>query len=153
MLEIISLHPPLSAFPWALIITALIFESVAIFLKKYKSFLEYASVLVLTIGVIGGVLAFLSGLSASKNLPESISGFIDTHFFWGRLTLFVLVPTLLIGGVRCVAESDRKQFLSLIFIVSLLSSSVLLAITGFHGGKLNEARIRIKSSDTSKEFH
>lgn len=147
MINFISLHPPLSAFPWALVVTAFFLELISFFYRKSPRFFEFASVVVLLFAVIGGVAAFFSGLSASKNLPESLSEFVSQHFFWARLALFALVPTLIVGVIRCI---ENKKILSVFFVLGLAVSMVLIGIAGYHGGNLNFERIRAEVLTSSQ---
>jgi uncharacterized membrane protein len=132
----LHLHPALTAFPAALLPAALLLE-VWSMVRRSPSASSAARILV-TLGVIGVVAAFISGYQASEladqffEVPDEP---ISAHHAVGRLLLFVSIPMLAVMWIGEFATHAKGMFQA-IYRVLLLVSVGLVCYSGYLGGEL-----------------
>lgn len=128
------LHPLLVHFPIALLLVGTVFQIIAI---RKKTFFDRAAFVLLALGFISGIAAFLSGPGAEQ--------FASTH--WGNAYLSVVhihkvyaaLTMLLFGGA--LALRTFHYFVKIKWVMPLvlafcLAGSVALALTGHYGGQM-----------------
>lgn len=131
-----ELHPPLSAFPFALTTTVVLSEFCAL-LTKNELFARGAHYLLLFCCLVG-VGTYYSGYfsaeaaQASLNVPRDA---ITTHQSFAKASLILLFIALLLSQLRFVATRGRKLF-GAAYGVILGCGFGLVVYTGFLGGEL-----------------
>ncbi len=131
-----NLHPPFSAFPFALFVATILIELVS--LGRSSPHLTTAAKISLMGAAIGTVLAFLSGYEASEiaNQTFTVSDeIIAEHHNIGRLLLFSALPCL---ALRILLDKARFYVRTLRFIYAILLLTCLGLVTycGYLGGEL-----------------
>jgi uncharacterized membrane protein len=127
------LHAALNDLPVALLLTAVLFDLLAIVTKR-QSFRQ-VGVWTMLVGAIGGAVAVLSGLQAEEHIShgDAVHRVMETHEQLGLITLAVFGVLTLWRIVRERRMGPGERVLSL--IVSIAGVGVLFA-TGVYGGKL-----------------
>ncbi len=135
MLDLTHLHPMIVHFPIALLIVGFVCECVGIVFKK-KLFTDSA-LLLLVIGALGAVAAFLSGKYAGEGLIEAgtLKQAVETHEQAAELSMWLAVAATIF---RVVLAFLKRYSGPLRWISLALFFAVVLAIarTGFYGGEL-----------------
>ena len=131
-----NIHPPLVAFPAALLVVALLLEVLS--LVKKSEPLSYAARINLLIGSVMSLAAFFSGYQANEFADQTFKisdDVISRHHFYGRLLLFTVIPSCI-----CKYAADFGSYHKNVFrycsLFALFISVCLVAITGFLGGEL-----------------
>ncbi len=127
------LHAVLNDFPVALLLTAVLFDLLAVVTKR-PSFRQ-VGVWTMLVGAVGGGLAVLSGLEAEEHIShgDAVHRVMETHEQLGLITLAVFGVVTLWRIARERRMSAGERGLSL--VLSLVGVGFLFA-TGFYGGKL-----------------
>lgn len=131
-----SLHPPLSAFPLALITVVTLLEIIHIFYRSPN--LLYAIRINLALAAVFVIAAFFSGYSASESASQTFQvgdQVIAWHHSWGRLLLFFILPTFILNLISSSAKQNKKVWFGLYYLL-LLSCQSLVIYTGYLGGQL-----------------
>ena len=132
----LNLHPPVSAFPFALLVVAGLLELVRIFLRR--DWVEHGITVCVAGAVCSAIAAFLTGYSAAEradgtfSIPDEV---IAQHHNAGRLLLFAVIPCALLRGATIFATHGRIGF-SLAYRALLTVCIGLVVYTGYLGGKL-----------------
>ena len=128
-----QLHAALNDLPTALLLTAVLFELIAVVARRPG--FHQVSFWTLIVGAVGGAAAVISGLQAEEHIEhgEAVHRVMETHEQLGLITLAVFGVLALWRIVR----ERRMQPLerALMLIVSLGGVGVLFA-TGNYGGRL-----------------
>jgi len=131
-----NFHPPLAAFPFALIVTVFILEIVNFFIgsTQLKSVIRVN----LYIAGVAVVAAFFSGYQANELADATFKvadELIEAHHEVGRLVMFSTLACAIF-----VALKDRAvhavSFFRASYYILLLVSVVLVACTGYLGAEL-----------------
>jgi uncharacterized membrane protein len=127
------LHAALNDLPVALLLTAVLFDLLAVVTKR-PSFRQ-VGVWTMLVGAVGGAVAVLSGLQAEEHIAhgEAVHRVMETHERLGLITLGVFGVLTLWRIVRERRMGARERALSL--VLSIGGVGVLVA-TGVYGGKL-----------------
>jgi uncharacterized membrane protein len=127
------LHALLNDLPIALLVTAVLFDLIAIATRR-EAFRQ-VSFWTLVVGAVGGALAVISGLQAEEYIAhgEAVHRVMETHETLGLITLgvFGVLTVWRLARERRMGTGER----SLATILSLGGIGVLIA-TGLYGGKL-----------------
>lgn len=154
------LHAALNDLPIALLLTAVLFDLLALATRR-ESFRQ-VSFWTLVVGAVGGAGAVLSGLQAEEYIShgDAVHRVMETHELLGFITLgvFGLLALWRIVRDRRMGSGERTMGV----IVSLAGAGVLFA-TGLYGGRLVfehaagiptaalQAELRERSRDHSHE--
>ena len=133
---ITNLHPPLAAFPLALLVVVGLLEIVQLIRPRINFGLVIRVNLILA--VVGTVAAFFSGYQASDLANQTFQvadDVIAEHHLWGRLLLFVIVPCATLQILATVAQHGRNWF-RCAYYISLIAAIALVLRTGWLGGDL-----------------
>lgn len=134
-----DLHPPLTHFPVALLVTAFLFQVVVILRREWLA----PSVPLWVLGLAVAITLFttLSGeaaaeiASASGNISDDVATLIANHeqyaniTIWGSLVLFI-------SWIWCRLKYGDSRLLGMIVLLALFLLSVIVLITGDKGGNL-----------------
>lgn len=115
-----------------------------IFSKKHREFSSKASSVAFLLCTILVIASFLSGFFSGVE-----GEIIKDHFFYARVSLFVVLITSLIVGLRFIGVSSFKYELLVLF--SILSSTVLIALSSQKGNELAKTRIEQKLIEQSSQ--
>jgi uncharacterized membrane protein len=127
------LHAALNDLPAALLVTAALFELLALATRR-ESFRQ-VSFWTLVVGAVGGVAAVISGLQAEENIShgDAVHRVMETHELLGFITLaiFGVLAVWRIWRERRMGTTERALALAL----TLGGAGVLIA-TANYGGRL-----------------
>jgi len=127
------LHAALNDLPAALLLTAALFELLALATRK-ESF-RLVSFWTLVAGAIGGAAAVLSGLQAEENIAhgDAVHRVMETHQLLGFITLgiFGVLAVWRIWRERRMGTAERAVALAL-----MLGGTGVLIATSAYGGRL-----------------
>lgn len=131
-----NLHPKIVHFPIAFLILYPLMD--LLFLISKKDFYSKAALLFLTIGVIGALLAVLSGNQAylaSGNLDKESLTLFYSHQTFANLTVWYFAALLIVRVYIIVKNKLNFKIIILLFVLSL--AGVYFALqAGSYGGKL-----------------
>lgn len=137
------IHPSISSLVVGSALVALLFK-VGIVSKKHREFCSKASSVSFLVCVVLVIASFLSGFFSGVE-----GEIIKDHFFIARITLFFVLVSSLVVGLRFLGISSlRYELLSLLFIAS---SFVLIVLSGREGNKLAKTRIEQKLTERSSQ--
>ena len=127
------LHAALNDLPTALLLTAVLFDLLAMATRR-ESFRQ-VSFWTLVVGAVGGAAAVLSGLQAEEYIAhgDAVHRVMETHELLGFVTLGVFGVLALWRIVRERRMGFRERTLGV--VLSLAGAGVLVA-TGVYGGRL-----------------
>ena len=145
------LHAMLNDLPAALLVTAVIFDLIA--LATRRAGFRQAGFFVLLAGALGAAVAVLSGLQAEDKIAhgEAVHEIMETHETLALTTLgiFAVVALWRIFRERRMGGTER----ALVVLLSVGGAGVLFA-TGLYGGKLVfEHAAGIPSEVLTEELH
>lgn len=129
-------HPPLVAFPLALILTSALLEVGR--LTRWRERCGQAAEITLSLAAFFVVMAFLSGYQASElagELAPQVQEHVAQHHALGRLLLIAIFPTCFLAWLRSRATHARGVFAGL-YLLALAVCVVLVVLTGWEGGEL-----------------
>lgn len=132
----INLHPPLSAFPLALIITAGILELICFW--KNSPTLRAAIRVNLLFAVLFVAATFFTGYRASELANQTFTiadDVIRAHHSVGRLLLFLIAPCAALEVLSTRATHNPKVF-RILYLIFLAVCLGLVIYTGYLGGRL-----------------
>jgi uncharacterized membrane protein len=128
-----QLHAALNDLPTALLLTAVLFELIAVVARRPG--FRQVSFWTLIVGAVGGAGAVISGLQAEEHIEhgEAVHRVMETHEQLGLITLgiFGVLAVWRIARERRMASLER----ALILILSLGGAGVLF-VTANYGGRL-----------------
>lgn len=127
------LHAALNDLPVALLLTAVLFDLMALATRR-ESF-RLVSFWTLMLGAVGGAVAVVSGLQAEEHIShgDAVHRVMETHETLGLITLGVFGVLALWRLLRERRMSPGERTAGL--ILSLVGAGVLFA-TGVYGGRL-----------------
>ncbi|MBX7139309.1 MAG: DUF2231 domain-containing protein [Oligoflexia bacterium] len=131
----INPHPPLAAFPFALVLSTLLLESYCIWKRNYAGWKPTLKLLLRGAAVFT-LLSFLSGYYANQvadgtfQVPDQP---IALHHLIGKLALFC-VPACAV--IQRFALDGEKPAAVLTYRILLLLAAALVTFTGYLGGEL-----------------
>jgi uncharacterized membrane protein len=128
-----QLHAALNDLPTALLLTAVLFELIAVVARRPG--FRQVSFWTLIVGAVGGAAAVISGLQAEEHIEhgEAVHRVMETHEQLGLITLgiFGVLAVWRIARERRMASLER----ALMLILSLGGAGVLF-VTANYGGRL-----------------
>jgi uncharacterized membrane protein len=128
-----QLHAALNDLPTALLLTAVLFELIAVVARRPG--FRQVSFWTLIVGAIGGAAAVISGLQAEEHIEhgEAVHRVMETHEQLGLITLgiFGVLAVWRIARERRMASVER----ALMLLLSLGGAGVLF-VTANYGGRL-----------------
>ncbi|NOZ48098.1 MAG: DUF2231 domain-containing protein [Chlorobi bacterium] len=129
------LHPKLVHFPVALIIAALLFIVLAIFLKKKRELFIQLTFWNLALGALSAIVAVITGLIAENNLVHNnaIHTIMETHQLLGIIVLSITTLLLIWLGFRIKKMKINEVYL---FAAGLLIVASIVGYTAHLGGKM-----------------
>jgi uncharacterized membrane protein len=145
------LHAMLNDLPTALLVTAVLFDVIALLTRRVS--FRQAGFFVLMVGVLGAGAAVISGLQAEEKIAhgEAVHQIMGTHETLALTTLgiFAVVALWRIFRERRMGGTER----ALVVLFSVGGAGVLFA-TGMYGGKLVfEHAAGIPSAVLEEELH
>jgi uncharacterized membrane protein len=132
----LPLHPPLSAFPFALIVMAAALEVLA--LRPAWAWLGRSAGVCIVAGAVFVVLAFLTGYAASEHADQTFQvpdEAIAWHHTVGRLLLFCVLPCAALKVISELAKYGVRGFRAAYFALLAVCLG-LVVYTGYLGGQL-----------------
>lgn len=131
-----NLHPPLTAFPLALIVCIAFLQ--LLYLIKKSAALRNAININFILSVLATIAAFFSGYQAGDMADKTFAiddALIAAHHSYGRLLLFTFITC---AAFRLASEKAayNRNFFSALYYITLLISLVLVIYTGYLGGNL-----------------
>ena len=131
-----ELHPKVVHFPVALLLTFALFELLGTVLKK--DYFHKAAHLILFLGVVGSVLAVLSGKqagAANPNWTEASIELIREHSSYANITMWYFVGVLVVKTFLVVKKKMNQTFNYIILVLALVGCFFIFE-TSEHGGQL-----------------
>ncbi|MEJ2194847.1 MAG: hypothetical protein P8X73_08325 [Ignavibacteriaceae bacterium] len=131
-----ELHPKVVHFPIALFLTFALFELLGTVLKK--EYINKAAHLILFLGVIGSVLAVLSGKQAAAaniHWTEASSALIKEHVSLANITMWYFVGLLVLKTYLVLKKKMNLSFNYIILILAVIGCYFIYQ-TSEHGGQL-----------------
>lgn len=131
-----NLHPPFSAFPFALLLLASIAELVA--LVRPSPVTRRIAVWNLIAGSVGVALAFFSGYQAAETFQQRFvvdESLVQFHHLTGKVALISVVITLALRWAAEGALFYRRTFFGL-YLAALTVTLGVVVYTGYLGGEL-----------------
>jgi uncharacterized membrane protein len=145
------LHAALNDLPTALLLTAVLFDVLALALKRPG--FRQVSFWTLIVGAIGGAAAVLSGLQAEDHIEhgEAVHEIMETHEKLALITLgiFAVLALWRIFRERRMANPERL----LVLVLSLGGLGVLFATANYGGRMVFEHAAAIPSAVIQEELH
>ena len=144
------LHPLIVHFPIALLIVGTIVE---IFALKYKEKLSVTGTILLTVGLITGIVSYLTGDSA-EHFAEmhfgEVEGLIHQHEEMAELSLIAFGIATVLKWITMFTPKFKKALLALVIVFSI-GGSIALGITGHLGGKIVYENDHIKQTQVQSQ--
>ncbi len=141
-----EIHPKIVHFPLAFLLLYPFMELLCFITQK--EFYNKSAFLFLLIGVIGALLAVLSGNQAyamvSKWDTKTLEIF-NSHQTFANLSIWYFTILLVLRVYLQVKKKLKRNLLFLIFILSLLGSYFVYQ-TGYYGGKLADKNVLKRTS-------
>jgi uncharacterized membrane protein len=145
------LHAALNDLPTALLLTAVLFDVLALVLKRPG--FRQVSFWTLMVGALGGAAAVISGLQAENHIEhgEAVHELMETHEKLALTTLAVFAVLALwrIFRERRMGSGER----TLVSILSLAGLGVLFATATYRRPQVFEHAAAIPSSLLTEELH
>ena len=136
-----EIHPKIVHFPIAFLLLYPLLE--LLFFVTQNEFYNKTAILFLLIGVIGAMLAVLSGNQAyamvSKWNPKSLEIF-NSHQTFANISIWYFTILLALRFYLYIKKRLNRYLLVIIFLLSLLGSYFVYQ-TGFYGGKLGDENV------------
>jgi uncharacterized membrane protein len=146
-----QLHAALNDLPTALLLTAVVFELVALLTRR--DVFRQVSFWTLVVGAVGGAAAVISGLQAEENIEHgtAVHRVMETHEQLGLVTLGVFGALTLwrIVRERRMARLER----SVLLVLSLVGIGILFATANYGGRLIFEHAAAIPSSVLQAELN
>lgn len=135
MFDLTHLHPMLVHFPIALLIVGLLADITGVITKR--EFFSRTGLLMLVLGTIGLITAYISGDRAADGLMETgpLQIAVESHEEAAQITLWLMIVTTF---VRLALVGFRKYtgLLRWIPLALFLVGVASMARTGYYGGEL-----------------
>ncbi|MCB9206982.1 MAG: DUF2231 domain-containing protein [Ignavibacteriales bacterium] len=134
-----KLHPLVIHFPIALLFFYILLEVSNIFINK--DYLRNVSLFVLLLGVIGGVVAVLTGnqslqiLEQNSNITRLHIRYINNHEYFATITLWYFF-VILIVKIYLLKKKNYKQIFRYLFVIFVIGGGIILYQASKLGGKL-----------------
>src|SRR2546428_9723050 len=129
----IKLHPAIVHFPIALLSIAAVFAVISLFRKS--DFFKQAAFWNLLLGVIGAIIAVLTGLIEEQQLihNEEIHQILVKHKFTG-FAIMIFAQALLTWYWVRKNKFGEKEYIT--WVLFLVLGTAMLAYQGFLGGRM-----------------
>jgi uncharacterized membrane protein len=129
-----NIHPFLSSFPVALIITAFVLEVFSLFTASEK----WRTVIFtnLIFAAIFTLLAFVSGYQAKEIANQTFQVSEDLilfHHYWGRALLFCVIPCV---AFHFFMQRSPQAMIRYLYLLSLALITAIALYAGYLGGEL-----------------
>jgi uncharacterized membrane protein len=145
------LHAALNDLPTALLLTAVLFDLLALALKKPA--FRQVSFWTLVVGAVGGVLAVISGLQAEGHIEhgEAVHEIMETHEKLALTTLgiFAVLALWRIARERRMGNPERL----VVLLLSLGGLGVLFTTANYGGRLVFDHAAAIPSAVMQEELH
>ena len=134
-----DLHPPLTHFPIALIITACLFQAVLVFKRSWMS--RSTPLLLLGLALVLTLAATQSGEDAANlaqletNIPEAVGTVIDQHGKYADVTVWGTI-IIFFGWLWLFLKNPVDHRMDVAALLFLILLSIAVGITGYLGGEL-----------------
>ena len=118
----IDLHPVSSGFPIASAVFWCLAEGFQ-FLKRFQKHVYFLRTLAVVFAVLGVVLAFLTGYTASSNagdMPSHVADAVAYHHSWGKFLLVDVVCLAALYYLMNVAVHARTLLVALYYLAGVL---------------------------------
>lgn len=132
-----NIHPMIVHFPIVLLMFAVLFDVIGLFLTKFD-WLKKSALVLFFVGTIAAAAAFLTGRAASDglNIPANVITAVNDHAEWAEITLwFFSIYTILRLTIEYFFKSLKKVIVIPLVLIGLLGIYFLYQ-TGDHGAKL-----------------
>jgi len=132
-----NIHPMIVHFPVVLLMFAVLFDVIGLFLPKFD-WLKKSAIVLFFLGTIAAAVAFLTGRAASDglNIPTNVINAVNDHADWAEITLwFFSIYTIIRLTTGYFSKSLKKVIVIPIILIGLLGIYFLYQ-TGDHGAKL-----------------
>jgi uncharacterized membrane protein len=136
-----GLHEKIIHFPIALLIIYPVIELIAVISKK--DFFSKAALLFLIIGVLGALVAVISGNQAftlNPELSEKSLIIFRNHEFYANITMWLFTAILILRYYLTIKKKLTRK-IHLIILLVALSSAYFVYQTGYYGGELAKQKL------------
>ncbi len=136
ILQGIVIHPMFVHFPIAFLLIALVFYLYSSFSKNNNlHFYQQAAWVLLIIGTITAIPAYLSGLFLTEELTGKIGLLQDAHEKWAITTVVsALVSSLISTYLKMTGIQNRLS--AIVLFLCYLITGCLVLVTAFTGGSI-----------------
>ncbi|TGB00350.1 hypothetical protein E4665_01345 [Sporolactobacillus shoreae] len=142
------LHPLLVHFPIALLIVGTAFQIIAVW---KKDFFDKAALLLLSLGFLSGIIAYLSGDGAEQfaasQWGNGYRSIVHIHQAYATVTLLLFGAAI---GLRLINYFFKRKFIMPLVLIICLTGSITLALTGHYGGEMVYIQKHASSLNTLK---
>lgn len=138
MFDLSHIHPMIVHFPIALLIIGFLADITGMLLKKEKkAFFTKVGFLLLVIGTVGVIAAYISGEAAGEGVTEAgaLGDALETHDSAAFLTLWLMIGTALVR-IGAVIFNKYKGMVKIAATVLFFLGVLSIARTGYYGGEL-----------------
>jgi uncharacterized membrane protein len=145
------IHPKIVHFPIAFLMLYPVME--LIYLITGKDFFSKTAILFLFIGVLGSVIAVLSGNQAYQLVntwTDEGKKIFESHQTFANLTVWYFSVLLVVRYFLFIKKKLNRTFISIIFVLSLLGGYFVYQ-AGNYGGKLADQVIISSTSSFEDE--
>lgn len=134
-MDLIHLHPMIVHFPIALLIVGFLSDIVGLAIKR--EFFSQVGFLMLVLGTLGLITAYLSGQQAGDGITEAgaLKQALETHEGSATLTLWVVIIAA-IFRISLVLFKKYKGAFKMVSLTLFFLGVLALARTGYYGGEL-----------------
>jgi len=134
-----KLHPAVVHFPVAFLSLFILFELINQFLNSRE--LKKYSLIILSLGIIGGIVSVLTGnqsyqfLTNNFHLTEHHLQKISDHELFASITIWYFVGILIIQFYFFIKKKNESR-VRYLFVIFIILGSILLYYTASIGGEL-----------------
>lgn len=133
MMNVAHLHPMLVHFPIALVLVALLADTVSLFCKQCD--FSKCSFWLVILGTLGAVVSLASGFLFTKEITAGPAVAVkDLHVMLALITTLLLV---IVSAIKIYSRDKvENKFMNTISYMLLLAASACVALTGMQGGTI-----------------
>lgn len=132
-----NIHPMLVHFPIVLLIVAIIFDLLQLFLTKYD-WLKKSALALYLLGTIALIITFFTGRTAADGLdiPANVIPAVTDHADWAEITLWFFIAFSVVRLTIGIWFKSLKKIISVQIVLIGLAGIYFLYQTADYGAKL-----------------
>lgn len=127
-------HPMLVHFPLALITLGFVVELTTWYYKK-ETWLPKASMILILLGTLGAIAAYLSGTFFTNDLSGEAGAVKESHELFAKFTMGIMILLSIISLFLYLTKKENKNLRILVTTLYAIGAG-LVGYTGYLGGTL-----------------